>query len=195
MAKKLESTFINMFLTLLIVTAISSLAAGVVYQLTKEPIAEVARQKQQKAIEQVLPGFTDTRQFSVMPETGSDSLIFYEGSKDGEVVGVAVNTYTQLGYSGLIKIMVGFKPDGTLVSYEVLEHKETPGLGSKASDASFKDQFKNQNLNTFKLKVAKDGGDVDAITAATITSRAVCDAIQRAYDAYGKVKNQPNEIK
>lgn len=195
MAKKLESTFLNMFLTLLIVTAISSLAAGVAYQLTKEPIAEVARQKQQKAIEKVLPGFTDIRQFSVMPETGGDSLIFYEGTKDGEVVGVAVNTYTQLGYSGLIKIMVGFKPDGTLVSYEVLEHKETPGLGGKASDASFKDQFKNQNLNTFRLKVAKDGGDVDAITAATITSRAVCDAIQRAYDAYEKVKNQPNEIK
>lgn len=189
---KLESTFLNMFLTLLIVTAISSLGASVVYNLTKGPIAEVARQKQQKAIEQVMPGFTELKQYSVMPANGQDSLVFFEGTKDGEVIGVAVNTYTNLGYSGLIKLMVGFNPDGTIVNYEVLEHKETPGLGSKIAEG-FKTQFNGKNPSQTTLKVKKDGGEIDAITAATISSRAVCDALQRASAAYGETKKQQNE--
>lgn len=189
---KLESTFLNMFLTLLIVTAISSLGAGVVYNLTKEPIAEVARQKQQKAIEQVMPGFDELRRFAVMPANGQDSLVFFEGTKEGEVIGVAVNTYTNLGYSGLIKLMVGFKPDGTIVNYEVLDHKETPGLGSKIAEG-FKEQFNGKNPVDFKLTVTKDGGEVDAITAATISSRAVCDALNRAFLAYEEVKKQQNQ--
>jgi len=189
---KLESTFLNMFLTLLTVTAISSLGAGVVYNLTKEPIAEVARQKQQRAIEQVMPGFDEYRRFAVMPANGQDSLIFFEGTKDGEVIGVAVNTYTNLGYSGLIKLMVGFRPDGTIVNYEVLDHKETPGLGSKIAEG-FKEQFSGKNPVDFKLTVTKDGGEVDAITAATISSRAVCDALSRAFVTYEEVKKQQNQ--
>jgi electron transport complex protein RnfG len=192
MAKK-ESTFLNMFLTLLIVTAISSLSLSAVYNLTKGPIAEVARLKQENAIKQVIPEFAELRQYSVMPESGADSLTFFEGWKDGEKVGVAVNTYTQLGYSGLIKLMVGFKPDGTIVNYQVLDHKETPGLGSKIADQFFRDHFINQNPDEFRLKVKKDGGDVDAITAATISSRAVCDALQRAYTALGEPEKQQNQ--
>jgi len=188
---KLESTFLNMFLTLLISTAVSSLAASYVYNLTKDPIAEVDRQKQQKAIEMVMPGFTELNRFAILPHSGSDSLIFYEGIKDGEVIGVAINTYTHLGYNGLIRIMVGFIPDGTIVSYQVLEHKETPGLGSKIAD-NFKEQFDGKNPAAFSLKVRKDGGDVDAITAATISSRAVCDALSRAFQAYEEVKQKQN---
>jgi Na+-translocating ferredoxin:NAD+ oxidoreductase subunit G len=185
MAKR-ESSFLNMFLTLLIVTAVSSLALSAIYNLTKEPIAEVARLKQENAIKQVIPEFTELRQYSVMPATGTDSLIFFEGWKNGEKVGLAVNTYTNQGYSGLIKLMVGFKPDGTIVNYEVLEHKETPGLGTKIAEPFFKDHFIGKNPASARLKVNKDGGDIDAITAATISSRAVCDAVQRASDAHQK---------
>lgn len=192
MAKR-ESTFLNMFLTLLIVTAISSLSLSAVYNLTKEPIAEVARLKQENAIKQVIPEFTELRQYSVMPESGADSLTFFEGWKDGEKVGVAVNTYTQMGYSGLIKLMVGFRSDGEIVNYQVLEHKETPGLGTKIADQFFKDHFIGKNPANFKLQVSKDGGDVDAITAATISSRAVCDAVQRAYTALGEAEKKQNE--
>ncbi len=189
MAKK-ESTFLNMFLTLLIVTAISSLALSAVYNLTKGPIAEVARLKQENAIKQVIPEFTELRQYAVMPKRGDDSLVFFEGWNNGEKVGVAVNTYTNLGYSGLIKLMVGFLPDGTIVNYQVLDHKETPGLGTKIAEQFFKDYFIGQNPSSFRLQVKKDGGDVDAITAATISSRAVCDAVQRAYDAFIEQKQQ-----
>ncbi len=189
MAKK-ESTFTNMFLTLLIVTAISSLAASSVYNLTKGPIAEVQRLKLQKAIGQVMPGFTDIERLSLIPKDGGDSLIFFKGFENGKDLGVAVKTYTNLGYSGLIKLMVGFKPDGTINNVEVLEHKETPGLGTKMADAFFKDQFINKNPKTFKLSVVKDGGDVDAITAATITSRAFCDGVMRAYDTFEEMKQE-----
>jgi len=192
MAKK-ESTFLNMFLTLLIVTAISSLAASAVYNLTKGPIAEVARLKQQKAIEQVMPGFTSYNEFKVMPETGKDSLIFFKAFKGEEEIGVAINSYTYVGYSGLIKIMVGFQPDGAIENVEVLVQKETPGLGTKMAEPKFKDQFVGKNLadfNNHEILVTKDGGVIDAITAATITSRAFCDAVNRAYRALEENKKE-----
>ncbi len=189
MAKK-ESTFLNMFLTLLIVTAISSLALSAVYNLTKGPIAEVARLKQQNAIEQVMPGFSEMKPFSVMPVSGSDSLRFFEGWHDGEKIGVAVTTYTNQGYSGYIELMVGFRPDGTIINYQVLAHKETPGLGTKIAEPFFVNHFVERNPAQRPLKLDKDGGDIDAITAATISSRAIIDAIDRAYQTYMKIQEQ-----
>ena len=82
--------------------------------------------------------------------------------------------------------MVGLLPDGSINNISVLEHKETPGLGDKMqkSKSTWSDQFNGKNPANYKLKVTKDGGDVDAITAATISSRAYCDAVQRAYDTF-----------
>jgi electron transport complex protein RnfG len=82
--------------------------------------------------------------------------------------------------------MVGLAPDGTVINTMILEHRETPGLGTKMAEPRFKDQFVGKNPGSGKMKVKKDGGDVDAITAATISSRAFCDAIVRAYDAWQK---------
>jgi electron transport complex protein RnfG len=84
--------------------------------------------------------------------------------------------------------MVGFKPDGTIHNISVLDHAETPGLGSKIekSSSSWSEQFNGKNPTDFQLQVRKDGGDVDAITAATISSRAYCDAVQKAYKAFQK---------
>jgi electron transport complex protein RnfG len=191
MAKK-ESTFTNMFLTLLIVTVVSSLAASGVYNLTKEPIAEVARMKQQKAIEQVMPAFDSYNTQSVMPPSGKDSLLLFKGTAGQETVGIAVNTYSYEGYSGLIKLMVGFTPDGTIHNIVVLEQKETPGLGTKMA-TDWKDQFVGKNLKDFNCTVRKDGGQVDAITAATISSRAFCDAVNRAYQTYQTTQTPQNQ--
>ena len=82
--------------------------------------------------------------------------------------------------------MAGFKTDGTIINITVLTHKETPGLGNKMTEPKFKDQFMNKNPKEFSLVVDKDGGPVDAITAATISSRAFCDAVQRAYNTLQK---------
>jgi electron transport complex protein RnfG len=113
----------------------------------------------------------------------------YPAKMNGELVGVAIESYTMTGFSGLVKLMVGLKSDGSIYSISVLEHKETPGLGTHMAEDKFINQFKTQYPSTFKVKVKKDGGDVDAITAATISSRAFCDAVMRAYNAYMQNSN------
>ena len=82
--------------------------------------------------------------------------------------------------------MVGLNPDGSIYDSSVLDHAETPGLGTKMDLPKFKDQYKGKDPAANNIKVTKDGGEIDAITAATISSRAFTDAIQRAYDAYMK---------
>ncbi|OYT16985.1 MAG: RnfABCDGE type electron transport complex subunit G [Bacteroidetes bacterium 4572_77] len=195
MAKK-ESTFINMVFVLFVVAAVAGLALGYVYNITKEPIAKAKQAKIEKAIREVLPSFDSVQApYKVMSFDGTkakDSLEFFDASLNGQYIGTAVNTYTMKGFSGLIKLMVGFKPDGTIVKISVLEHKETPGLGTKMVKPKFKDQFFGKNPADFNLKVNKDGGDVDAITAATISSRAYTDAVKRAYQTFMKNKGGNN---
>lgn len=182
MAKK-ESTFLNMVLTLFIVAAVASLTLASVYNLTKEPILRAREEARQAAIRLVVPDFEELRMVRLMPPTGSDSLEFNLAYRSGELVGVAVATYTGMGYSGRIRAMVGFSPDGSIFDVVHLEHAETPGLGDKIdkSKSDWSDQFKGFNPAENTLRVRSDGGDVDAITAATITARAYCDAINRAY--------------
>jgi len=191
MAKK-ESTFRNMVLTLFLVTLFASSALALIYEVTKGPIAEAKRLKKANAIGEVVPAFdndpgTEVKKLGV----DGDTLYFYRAWTNGKVTGIAVESYTYAGFSGLIKVMVGFLPDGTLNNIAVLEHAETPGLGDKmekeksfdkATGESWTTQFEGKDPRNFSLMVKQDNGDVDAITAATITSRAFCDAVQRAYD-------------
>lgn len=188
MAKK-ESTLVNMVMTLFVITAIAGVALGFVYKATKGPI-EIAKQaKLKEAISVVLPEYDKLdpeKGVSVLPEGKTDSLTLYNAYKDDKYIGTAVKTYTDKGFGGRFWIMIGFLPDGTIFNSAVLEHKETPGLGDKMDIAKsdFSVQFKDKNPSSYKLKVSKDGGDVKAITAATISSRAFCDATQRAYDIF-----------
>ncbi len=195
MAGKKESTFINMVLVLFIITLVASAALGGLYEATKEPIAAAKLAKKLKAIEEVVPAF-DNNPNDEMFKVGmseKDTLEFYPAKKDGILVGTAVKTFTTNGFSGYVWIMVGFKPDGSINNYSVLEHKETPGLGTKMADwfkqtdpAKAKASIINKNPGTANFTVSKDGGDIDAITAATISSRAFLDAVQTAYNEYAK---------
>ena len=185
---KTESTFKNMALSLTLIALVSSALLGFVYEFTKEPIALSNLNKKLNAIKQVVPEFTNNpndEMFRLATGEG-DSLEIYPAKKDDVIVGYAVNTYTSKGFSGNISLMAGFRPDGTIINISVLEQKETPGLGTKMTEPGFKDQFNEKNPAEFKLKVKKDGGPVDAITAATISSRAFCDAVQRAYNTLQK---------
>jgi len=185
---KSESTLKNMILTLTLIALVSSAGLGFVYELTKEPIALSVLNKKLNAIKEVVPEFTNNPNDEMfrLPTPEGDSLDVYPAKNSGEVVGYAVNTYTTKGFSGNISIMAGFKADGTITGISVLEHKETPGLGTKMTEPEFKGQFTGKNPGEFRLKVKKDGGQVDAITAATISSRAFCDAIERAYNTLQK---------
>ena len=172
MGKKLESNFTNMVVVLFSVTLIASAAVGYVYSLTAGPIEAAKQAKQVNAIREVIPGeFDNDPNADVWKSQTADGgeLEFYPAKKNG--------------FGGKIWLMVGFNPDGSVANYSVLEHKETPGLGSKM-DVWFtpngKGNITGKTPGTQGLKVSKDGGDVDAITAATISSRAFLDAVNRA---------------
>ena len=190
MASKKESNFLNMVLTLFLVAAIAALALGGVYTVTKEPIAIAKQKKLEAAIKAVLPEFDTIQTVKVKDINGDDSLTFYYASMGTQAVGAAIKTFTMKGFSGRIELMVGILEDGTINNTAVLSHKETPGLGDKMDikKSDFPAQFIGKNPESFKLKVTKDGGDVDAITAATISSRAFCDAVKRASDTYNGEK-------
>jgi len=185
---KTESTFKNMALSLTLIALVAAACLGFVYELTKGPIELSNLNKKLTAIKQVVPEFTNNPNDDMfrLPTGEGDSLDVYPARKDTVLVGYAVNTYTNDGFSGYIGLMAGFKPDGTIINISVLEQKETPGLGTKMAEPFFKDQFTDKNPAEFPLKVKKDGGPVDAITAATISSRAFCDAVQRAYNTLQK---------
>jgi electron transport complex protein RnfG len=192
MAKK-ESTFGNMFLALFVISLVASTTLGFVYEFTKEPIRMVEINKTNNAISAVVPLFDNQPATEVFMVAGDiDSLRFYPAKKNGILVGTAVETFTKKGFSGLIRLMIGFAPDGTIIDITVLQHQETPGLGDKIDKkkSDFGLQFQGKNPGNFKLSVKKDRGDVDAITASTISSRAYCDAVQRAYNAYMTTLNK-----
>ncbi len=183
---KLESTFKNMALSLVIIAMVAAAALAGVYTLTKDTIEEQKAEKEQQAV------------FSVLPEQGVGAVIVdtiispkyghtvYRAEKDGEFIGAAVKT-SAVGFGGKQNIMVGFDANGMIVDYTVLDHQETPGLGDKIS-YWFKTDNGRQNIvgryANGAFQVSKEGGDVDAITAATISSRAFLKAINEAYAAF-----------
>lgn len=193
----MKSSLKNMVIVLLAVTFVASLSVTAVYEVTKEPIALSKEKKIRDAIAAVVPEFdnnpSDTK---VVQSDGKDENVIYTAKKGDEVSGYAIETYTKKGFGGKISLMVGFRSDGTIYRVETLSHNETPGLGNKIerSKSDFSVQFEGKNPKDFKLSVKKDGGDVDAITASTISSRAFCDAIDRAYAVYKTIsKNDSHE--
>lgn len=187
MASKMKSNLLTMSLSLLLISALASTLLSYVYKLTKDPIDLANKQKKIDALSMVIPEFDNSpleETFKV--KSDGDSLVCYIGKKGGEIIGFAVETYTNIGFSGYISVMVGFKPDGTIYNTVVLQHAETPGLGDKMDKekSEWSNQFNDKNPSDFILKVKKDGGSVDAITAATISSRAYCDAVKRANTAF-----------
>jgi len=176
---KLESNIKNMILSLALIGMCMSAALAFVYTATKEPIANAEKQKEIKAIEAVCPKFDND---AVATKKTIDGLDYFTLLLGNDTVGYAVKTFTEKGFSGFFSVMVGFDNEGIVYDYAILQHKETPGLGTKLSETKFKSQFAKLNLQDFTLKVKKDGGEVDAITAATISSRAFCDALDKAYN-------------
>lgn len=192
MSKK-ESTFLNMTITLFVITLVAGLSLGYVNDLTLEPKAKAKMERKVKALKQVLPEFTNNPVESVSlikSEKAKDSVEIYTATNNDNYVGTAVVGSSEKGYSGLVKLMVGFTPDGSIQNIVVLEQKETPGLGTKMKEPKFLDQFKGKNPSQFNLKPKKDGGEVDALTGATISTRAFGEATQMAYDVYQETKSK-----
>ncbi len=180
-----------MFLSLFSICLVVAVLLAQVNKMTAKPIAEAQALKLENAIKEVVPEFDNNpvnEAYKMATATG-DSLLVYPAKKGDEVVGFAVNSYSNNGFSGNIQVMVGFDMQDKVVNYAVLSHAETPGLGSKMNEW-FRDNTKpnqsiiGRNLSEGNLAVSKDGGQIDAITASTITSRAFLEAINRAYAVY-----------
>lgn len=183
----MKSTLKNMVLVLFTITLVASACVGVVNMITEEPIAAAKAQAVQDALMQVLPPFDATEE--AKHDIDGLTIKTYKASSAGETVGYAVETATKEGFGGVVKLMVGFDAEGRILNINVLEQSETPGLGTKMCDEGnpLITSFKGRKPAEMTLKVRKDGGDVDALTAATISSRAYTDAVARAYKAFVKV--------
>jgi len=172
-------------LVLTIIAAAAGLILSLVEGVTRAPIAEVRRQETLKALRAVLPPIDnapDADNVALLlgkDRKGRDLLrTFYRGKLEGKLAGIAFKVVAPDGYSGNIEIMVGVDPEGRVVGIEILTHAETPGLGSKITAPVFKDQFRGKGLDDVDWRVKKDGGSFDQITGATVSPRAVVQAVK-----------------
>ncbi|MCR4915888.1 MAG: RnfABCDGE type electron transport complex subunit G [Prevotella sp.] len=183
--KKLQSSLTNMVIVLTGVAVIMGAVLAFVNHMTSGPINQQKQQALTNGIKTVMASndveVTSTDTIVQNDAKGrQQTFIVYNTAK-----GAAVESST-MGFGGTLKVLVGFDPEGTILGYTLLEHQETPGLGAKA-DQWFQKGQKGciVGLNPANgLTVSKDGGQVDAITASTITSRAFLLAVTNAYNAY-----------
>ena len=180
----MESSLKNMVLVLFTITLLSSAAVGGVYMITKEPIAQAKEAAVNDALKQVLPEFELTTKQTI-PVMGLD-IVAHTATNNDAVVGYAIESLSKNGFGGIVRLMVGFDNSGNIININVLEQKETPGLGTKMaeSDNVLLRSLKGRNAAEVNMTVTKDGGDIDALTAATISSRAYAEAVAIAYEAF-----------
>ena len=176
--KKLQSTLPNMLAVLTLISVVASGALAYVNELTKGPIQENNAKVLAEGINKVL--CAENAEVERVDSIG-DAVVYVTDQ------GVAVESIDAKAFGGTIKVLVGFADDGSIKGYTVLAHAETPGLGAKAGE--WFQQTGKGNIIGMKpgektLEVSKDGGEVDAITASTITSRAFLRAVNAAYAAY-----------
>lgn len=183
--KKTKSSLLNMVLVLTGVAVIMGCLLALINHVTCGPIDEQKQLALQNGIKTVMQAdnltVTSTDTIKTTDAKGKQqTFIVYNNEK-----GAAVQSST-MGFGGELKVLVGFDPEGNILGYTLLEHQETPGLGAKA-DQWFQKGQKGDIIGKNPaegLTVSKDGGNVDAITASTITSRAFLLAVTNAYNAY-----------
>ena len=175
-----------MVVVLTLITIVAGAALAYVNYATSAQIEKIKAENLAKGIKQVM-GVDLNADFQYTTEEVGD-YTFYRSD-----LGTAIQSTTN-GFGGALKVLVGFDKEGTVLGYTILEHSETPGLGAKASEWFQKGQkgdITGKNPGTVNFTVSKDGGDIDAITASTITSRAFLLAVQNAYEELNK-QQQPD---
>lgn len=189
----MKSTLKNMVLVLFTITAVSAFLVGVVNNITKDTIQKTNDDAKLLALTEVLPAFEGEPVFEpdTMKIEGAQIVATRVSNADGETVGYAVETHslTKTGYADKIYLMVGFLADGTINEIKVLSQKETPGLGANMVKPgnSLEKGFKNKKASEVIFAVKKDDkreGSIDALSGATISSRAYVDAVAAAYAAF-----------
>lgn len=170
---------------LTLISAAAGLLLAFTNNRTEGPIAQARKAEVLQALAEVLPPFDNRpneNPFTI--EENGQTWTFFVARQNGAFAGAAVETSSLKGYGGLIKLMVGINPDNSLRRFKILQQQETPGLGTKIAEPAFQNQFANRPFvpDTWRLK--KDGGNIEAITGATISSRAVTDALRAASEVF-----------
>jgi electron transport complex protein RnfG len=176
--KKKEPGMFKLVLVLALISFVMAFLLGMVNNMTAPAIAENTWAKTEEAMKQVLPADSYTK----IEYSGSNALVndVYQAGDAGYVVLVTPTS----GFSGAIEMMAGFSNDGAVTGIAIINHAETSGLGSKATDPKWQAQFIEA---TDEVKVQKDGGTIVAITGSTITSRAICDGVNAARSALAEL--------
>lgn len=202
---------VKLLVVLTVFAAVSGLLLSLVNHVTKDRIAMVKVKKQEKALAEVLPKF-DTMEVETLLAHPSDPVeLFTCRTADGAVSGIAVKISSRKlsaqelaalklpesvrqdqAYDAPIKLLVGFSADGKVHGVSILEHKETPGLGTNMEKPEFKGQFAGVPVDGKRWSVKKDGGEIQELTAATITSRAVTSSVAKAIEIYKSRAPRPN---
>lgn len=182
-----KDSIIKNALILFMITLISGLLLGLTYNITIEPRATQEKLRTNNALNAVLSDSFFTEK-EVIGKPAFVTKVFEGNSKEdgsGDLTGYAFQLETSEGYGDSIKLMVGFKNDGTISGIDIVKHAETPGLGAQADEDPFKNQFVGKMVDLLTLvKGSSDGQNIDAIGGATITSRAVTNAVNDAIEYY-----------
>lgn len=184
---------LQLVLSLTLISAVCAAVLAIVNAATKERIANLATLKANAAARAVLPAAVKAIDSRTIPgdAPGDAEITVFVGYADDaktQLAGYAVPGLSKKGYGGAIQLMVGLNPDRTVVTYQVLAAGETPGLGSNLTTPAFIARFKGQPAAN--VKVTKDGGQIEALTSATITSRAVCDAVANAAQRIDRIEGK-----
>lgn len=177
----MKKDFIRLSGMLFIITLVAALLLAGVNEITKTKIAEAERNSNVQAMKML---FVDAEEFKEVNESVA------EGFKDGQSIGFCVNVSPK-GYGGDIKLMVGIDNENKVTGIEVLSHSETPGLGAKSTSDEFKSQFSGKDTDLTVVKGAtQSSGEIQAITGATVTSRAIADGVKQASAMIAEIKGE-----
>ena len=176
---------LNLSVVLLIIAAVSGAILGITYTITKEPIAKQVKLEEEKALKDIFPEAT-----SFNLTTAKDNYIYHEVYSKDKLIGYAIDASGK-GFSGIIKIKIGLNPDKkTIKNIKIVKQGETPGLGTRIKRKKFTEQFMNKTLKQILLKKDSNKGSIDAITGATISSRAVSEAVQKSITEFLKIERK-----
>ena len=167
------------------VTALTGLLLGFVQNLTAEPIRLTRERERAEALRRALPTAESFRSFD--GATPSDVVSLEEALVGGESAGLCV-TLDRAGYGGEIRLLVGINNDGAITGVEILSHAETPGLGANAADEAFRAPLRGMTGPIEVTKQEPRDNEVEAISGATITTRAVVDGLNRALEVFRQMK-------
>ncbi len=180
-------TTLKLIVTLTLICVVAAVALSYVHQITLKPIAHQKRMEKVRALKKVLPAYDNHPDKDILKVKGDKGEIEVNlAKKNGKLIAVAFKVVSRKGYGGNIDILMGVDMQGKITGIEILSMAETPGLGARIEEPAFKKQFVGRTLKNTKWAVKKDGGDIDQITGATISPRAVTDALHHGLELFEK---------